>query len=139
MGWMAPGRRDFSLLRLALGHTQTPLQWVPGAVSPGREAGYSPPSLTLWIGNFKLILILAHNLEHTINFYWKCVLFWVLSVLLTIPAVSSNLPYILEFKNTYRHHNYKIAKYHGVCDLMKDVFSAYSICGYCNRTNGFIW
>jgi hypothetical protein len=35
--------------RPALGPTQLPIQWIPGALSPGiqrqgREAGYSPPS-----------------------------------------------------------------------------------------------
>jgi hypothetical protein len=35
--------------RMALGHTQPPMQWVPGALSlgvkrPGREADHSPPS-----------------------------------------------------------------------------------------------
>jgi hypothetical protein len=35
--------------RLVLGHTQPPIQWIPGAISlgvkrPGREAVHSPPS-----------------------------------------------------------------------------------------------
>jgi hypothetical protein len=45
------GARDFfffSASRPALGPTQRPVQWVPGAVSPGverqeREADHSPP------------------------------------------------------------------------------------------------
>jgi hypothetical protein len=44
--------------RLALGSTQPPIQWVPGALSPGvkrqgREADHSPPTIaevkTMWI------------------------------------------------------------------------------------------
>jgi hypothetical protein len=30
--------------RSALGSTQPPIQWVPGALSPGREADHSPPT-----------------------------------------------------------------------------------------------
>jgi hypothetical protein len=45
------GAKDFSSLsRPALGPTQTPVQWVPGVLSPGvksrpgRDAYHSPPS-----------------------------------------------------------------------------------------------
>jgi hypothetical protein len=57
MGWTArvrfPAVQDFSLFstssRPALGPTQPPTQWVPGAISlgakrPGREADHSPPT-----------------------------------------------------------------------------------------------
>jgi hypothetical protein len=56
MGWMAgvrflAGTRDFSLfhsVRLAVGSTQLPIQWVSGALSlglkqQGHEADHSPP------------------------------------------------------------------------------------------------
>jgi hypothetical protein len=53
------GSRIFSTLSgLALGFTQPPIRWVPGALSqgvkrPGREADHSPPASTevkkMWI------------------------------------------------------------------------------------------
>jgi hypothetical protein len=47
--WFDPrqGQRIFPLTsasRPALGPTQPPVQWVPGALSPGRDADHSPPS-----------------------------------------------------------------------------------------------
>jgi hypothetical protein len=53
-GWISsPGRGMILLLstssRPALGHIQPPIQWVPGALSPGvkrqgREGEHSPPT-----------------------------------------------------------------------------------------------
>jgi hypothetical protein len=34
----------FKSSRPAVGHIQPPIQWVPGTLSPGREAGHSPPA-----------------------------------------------------------------------------------------------
>jgi hypothetical protein len=57
-GWgLSPGRVKyfhFSMLsRPALGHTQPPIQWVPGVKRPGREADHSPPATAevkkMWI------------------------------------------------------------------------------------------
>jgi hypothetical protein len=53
VGALSPGRVKsfpFFMSRSALGSTQPPMQWVPGALSPevkrlGREADHSPPSL----------------------------------------------------------------------------------------------
>jgi hypothetical protein len=52
--WERPFNRSFKQIiiygsRTALGPTQTPIHWIPGALSlrikrPGREADHSPPS-----------------------------------------------------------------------------------------------
>jgi hypothetical protein len=38
------GRDLFIYHRVQTGSTQPPVQWVPGALSSGREADHSPPS-----------------------------------------------------------------------------------------------
>jgi hypothetical protein len=50
-GIQSPIYCDFVASRVAVGPTQLPIQWVPGAISPGikrqgREADRSPPSST---------------------------------------------------------------------------------------------
>jgi hypothetical protein len=57
VGILSPGRgKNFlfsTLSRLALGPTQSPIQWVPGIISPGvkrlgRESVYPPPHTPSW-------------------------------------------------------------------------------------------
>jgi hypothetical protein len=48
IGVRSPARQRIfpvaSVSRLALGPTQSPVQWVSGVLSPGHEADHSPPS-----------------------------------------------------------------------------------------------